>query len=197
MKKLSLAFFALCLSANSAAAERLNYPAFGFSVETPEGWVLQSNADVRENLDRVDLGSDKFKALVKKYAQVPFLNLTQFNEPYPELNSSFRVNTRPGHIKNPRETLVLVSDVFKTAFDEFELVSTPTDSNIGGQAAAFMEFNYLLRSSDGASGFATRSTVYIVPNGDHFFLIGMATNNPPEPEVQALLDRTVASIRID
>ncbi len=196
MKHFLLAIASILASASSVAAERLEYPVFGFSIDAPEGWVLASDEDVRKNIDKLNFKSEEFKGLVQKFSRVPFINLMQFPEPHPDLNSSIRINTRLGQIEDPVGVMKVMNSVLSEQFENYEVKTSPQKVSVAGRESAVLSFTYLLRTADRAAEFLARSTIYIVPNGNHFYIVGLGASNPIPPDIQSTFEKAIESIKI-
>lgn len=85
----------LLLFSGYAASEEpnvFNNPTAGFSVTKPIGWHYVTAEQNLNNLKATQLGDKEFQAAMIKYATTPMVAMTKHEEPYDDVNPSFKVN---------------------------------------------------------------------------------------------------------
>lgn len=197
MKATAIGFVSLLLLATSAEAERFRIDIIGISVDGPPGWVVATPQAVRENLEALKFGSPEFKALALQKITDPLLQLHQHPEPWPELNPSFSIKSRPGSVSDPRALLIALSPTMKGLHEDTEFVQEPIAVEIAGRGAATMSMRYTLRVEGSDTAFPTYSRIWIVPDETYFVMIGAGMPYPPPPDIEAAIDAAIESVRFD
>lgn len=149
----------------------------GFAVTKPGGWHFATVEQNLNSLKSVQLDNKEFKAMMVKYATVPFLVMTKHKEPYHDLNPSFKVNIQPlGPFKGKdvRTILSAILSQYQNVLKDFKLVQPPTSVSISGVASAYTRMNFTMEV-DGVGAFPTAAELWIVPQGDFYFLVGAGT----------------------
>lgn len=198
MKHLRIAALALVLGfgghASAGQPDVFANPTAGLEVTKPAEWHYVTAARNLENIKAVKLGDEEFHAAMQKYATAPLVAMTKFQEPYDDLNPSFKVNIKPyGPLQGipPAELITMIVPQFKKAFKDFELVQPPIEVEVSGIKSTYARMNYTMEIPDGRS-FPTTSELWIVPRGDYFFMLGAGTRqdekNGTRKEIEAILD---------
>ncbi len=164
-------FLWLVLSHLSAADENeYSNPTLGITIIKPEAWHFATAAEVSENLEHVELNDEGFEAFMKKQATAPTVALTRFDDPYDDLNPTIKVNIRSlGKFSpdDPVRILEFISKPQSKVFADFKFATEPKEVELAGMKAAYMCFDYTLKTPDGWA-FPTRSELWIVPHGNVF-----------------------------
>lgn len=169
----------LALCAHAHAAETYENPAIGVAIDKPPEWHFATAEQNAENLKNTKLSSEEYQALLLKYATTPLVAMTKYPEPYDDLNPSVKVNIKPyGGLDrtDPKLILKLVLPTFEQMFEGFQVEQDPIDTTISGIESGYMRVSYSLKVGDGRV-FDTTSELWIVPRGDHFFMIGAGTRS--------------------
>jgi hypothetical protein len=173
--------------------------AAGFSVTKPANWYFLTAEANAENLSKTRLQDEELQKMMQKYATAPLVIMTKFQEPYDDLNPSFKVNIRPlGSLDgaNPVAIIELVKGSLQKAFKDYLEIQPPIEKEVAGFKAAYMMIHYSLETSDGQK-FPTCSELWIIPRGKFFFMIGAGTNQVPDKNEQQEVASIINSIRID
>jgi hypothetical protein len=195
----SALLFAGQASAAEEKATEFVHAASGFSVTTPAGWHVLSEADGEgeQQLKSLKLGSAEQRASLAQYATVPLYAVTKHPEPYNDVNPSFKVNIKPFDElkgKSGVEILVMLVPSIASLLKDFQIAEAPSEVEVAGVKSGHVRILYTLEA--GGHRFPTSSEMWIVPHGDHFFMIGAGTRqdekNGTRAEIQAILD----SVRI-
>lgn len=158
----------------SADDDRYENPTLQFALTKPSTWHFMSAQENRKNLERVQFGSDAFKQQVVERSAAPLMVITQYPEPHPGLNASLKVSVKPFGALPTREPVPLLSmilPVMQQQLDNVEVIQPPGEATVAGLPAAHVVLHYTLATTDG-DAFATASELWIVPNGDFFYMIG-------------------------
>lgn len=193
---LVLAFCCLFLPAQSA--DVFKNPTAGFEITKPPDWHYATAEQNAENLRAVRMGDPGFQAAMLKYATTPLVVLTKFEEPFPDLNPSLKVNIRPlGQLKGrpPGDIIRLVLPQLERAFKDFQLKQPPSDAVVAGLAASYLQVYYTLQTADGSS-FPAASELWIVPRGDFFFMIGAGTRQDEKTGSREEIAAILKSVKI-
>lgn len=193
---LGLACFAAALPVHVAAAEIVANETLGIRVAKPDGWhVLTAEANA-ENLARVRLDDKQMQEAVARYANAPVIAFSKYEEPYEDLNPSFKVTVRPmGALagRSAVEILDMIVPTLKTTFSDAIIRQPATEVTVSGKPAAYARIDYTLKA--GELAFPTASEMWIVPRGSHFFIIGVGRRqdekNGTRIETQAIVDSIV------
>lgn len=170
--------FALCLLVlapiASADADRYENPTLQFVLTKPATWHFMSLQQHRENLERVAFGSEAFKQQVIAQSTSPLVMITRHPEPYAGLNASLKVSVKPFGALPTREPVPLLDMILPTLKQQLngvQVIQAPRATTVAGLPAAHVVLHYTLGATDG-DAFATASELWIVPNGDFFYMIG-------------------------
>lgn len=190
----------LFLSEGVSAADGNTYsnPTAGFEVTKPDSWSFLSAEENLENLKRVKLNEDEFKAAMLKYATAPMVVMAKYPEPHDDLNPSFKVNIKSfGPMKGtPSVKLIeMILAQIKSLYSDFQVVQAPTTVDVSGIASGYARVSYTLEVPE-AGSYPTTSELWIVPNGDYFFMIGVGTRTDGPSEVTEEVEQIIASIKI-
>ena len=170
--------FALCLLVLApiayADADRYENPTLQFVLTKPAAWHFMSLQQHRENLKRVEFGSEAFKQQVITQSSGPLVMITRHPEPYPGLNASLKVSVKPFGALPTREPVALLGMILPTLKQQLSgdgVIQAPRATPVAGLPAGHAVLHYPLGATDG-DAFATASELWIVPNGDFFYMIG-------------------------
>ncbi len=146
----------------------------GFAVSKPAEWRFVTAAQNLENLKRVQFGTAEFKDVIVKYSTAPLVVMMKYDEPYDGLNPSFKANIKsfgamPEH--TGKAVLDLVIPQLLKQFADAQIAQVPGETTVDGYAATHAIINYTLKSAEGGE-FPTTSELWIVPDGDYFFMMG-------------------------
>ncbi|MBD9480289.1 hypothetical protein [Pseudoxanthomonas sp. PXM02] len=158
----------------SADADRYENPTLQFVLTKPATWHFMSLQQHRENLKRVEFESDAFKQQVIAQSTGPLVIITRHPEPYAGLNASLKVSVKPFGALPTREPVALVGMILPTLKQQLsgvQVIQEPRATTVAGLPAAHVVLHYTLGATDGDT-FATASELWIVPNGDFFYMIG-------------------------
>jgi len=180
-------------AATASAGETFKNPTAGFEVTKPKGWHYVTTEQMQEDLKRVKLEDKDFQEALQKYATVPMVAMDKYEEPYNDVNPSFKVNLRPmGQLKGRSavEILNMFLPQLQRTLKDASVVQQPMKSVVSGLEGAYTRMDYSLETSDGQT-FPSASELWIIPRGDYFFLFGAATRqdekNGTRKEIQAIL----------
>lgn len=168
----------------------------GFKVTKPSTWQFVTAKENLENLKRVQMKDKEFQQLMLKYSTAPLVAMMKYPEPFDDLNPSFKVNIKPlGQLKgtDPKKILGLMLHQFQKMFQDFNLVQSPMDTNVGNLPAAYMRINYSLVIPEGRI-FATCSELWIIPRGDYFFMIGAGTRQDEKTGTRSEVSKILSSV---
>jgi len=187
----------MAVSAHLVASDIFENATIGFYVEKPVDWHYVTVEQNMENLERTQLSSEEYQELLLKYANAPLIAMTKHEEPFDDLNPSLKVNIKPyGDLdrSDPKLILKLVIPSFEKMFDDFEILEGPSDTSISGISSGYVRIAYSLPIADGRV-FPTTSELWIVPRGDHFFMVGSGTRSDEKTgtrkEIKAIMDTVV------
>lgn len=180
-------------SAHAANTEVLVNHTLGLEIAKPADWVnLSADANIK-NLNRVFESDPEFQSLIAKYATSPIFAFTKFPEPLSDLNPSIKINAKPiGQMggKSATEFLSILVPMLSKALPELAVQQSPQDTIIGGKAAAYARFSYILAVDE--NRYPTTSEMWIVPNGSYFLMIGAGTRqdeaNGTREEIHSILN---------
>ncbi|GAB3388691.1 hypothetical protein [Massilia agri] len=199
MHRFTHALAALVLAAPAALAfagdtNAFSNPTAGFALTKPAGWHYLSAAQNMDNIKRMKLCDEEFHAMMKQYASAPLVAMSKYQEPFEDVNPSFKVNLKTyGQLKGipATELIKLILPQFQKTFRDFVLVQAPVEVQVAGIQSAYARIDYTMELPDGRS-FPTSSELWIVPRGDYFFMIGAGTRQDEKTgtraEIQGILD---------
>ena len=174
-------------------------PTLGISLTKPAEWHFMSSEQNQENLQRTKLNDEEFQKLMLKYATAPLVVMTKYQEPYDDLNPSFKVNIKPlGGLPgdNPGLIMGLILPSLEKAFESFSVEDGPTDTLVSGLIASYVRVHYNMMVSD-TTGFPTCSELWVVPKGSFFFIIGVGTRQDEKTGTREETAEILASIKLD
>ena len=148
----------------------------GFRVTKPESWRVGNAEDNLRNLERINLTDDEFHKLLLQFTTTPLIVFMKHEEPYDDVNPSFKVLMKPlGKLdgSNPLKIVDMVVRPIKRLFSNFT-VQTRKEVFVGGLKAAYVHVEFELATQTGLT-FQVSSELWVVPKDRHFFLIGGGT----------------------
>lgn len=154
--------------------DRYEHPALGFVLTKPADWHFLSTQQHRENLGRVEFSSEAFKRQVVEQSSAPLVVAMRHREPFSGLNPSLRVTVKPFGAATKRDPLAILGVILPGVARQLggiEVIQPPAATTVAGLPAAHAVVHYTLRTTDGGE-FATTSELWIVPNGDFYYVIG-------------------------
>lgn len=180
-------------TSESPEANHFNAIAVGFQVSKPATWRFVSAEENLENLARPAMDNSKFRELMLKYTTDPLVAMAKFDEPFPDLNPTFRVNIKPfGALpsRDPKAVLTAIMPQLQKIFTGSTVVQGATYVEVAGIKSAYTRINYTMRAE--GKEFPTTSELWIVPREDFFFMIGAGTRQDEKTgsrnEIQSILD---------
>ena len=186
------------LFAASAQAETFRNPVIGLSIEKPNDWhVLSADANAK-NLEKAELGRPEFQAAIRRYASVPLIAFTRYLEPYPDLNASVKLNTRPvGSFvgKSGQEILQLMLPALQAMMSDIKIITAPEPTQLAGKAAGHMTLAYTLKS--GSALYPAISEMWVVPRGSYFIVIGAGYRPDKKTGDDKAVSKIIRSIKLD
>jgi hypothetical protein len=191
----------LLLFSGYAASEELsvfNNPTAGFSVTKPNGWHYVTAEQNLNNLKATQLGDKEFQTAMVKYATTPMVAMTKHEEPYDDVNPSFKVNIKPlGQFKgkDPKDIIGVMLPQFQKLFKDFKLVQPPTNVPVAGISSAYARINYTMEVA-GIGVLPITSELWIVPRGDYFFLVGAGTRQDEKTGSRKEIESIISTIVI-
>jgi hypothetical protein len=200
MKILYLAVFYLL--SNSVLAEQFNVysnPTAGFSVMKPTAWHYVTAEQNLNSIKATKLDDKEFHAAMIKYATAPMVAMTKHEEPYGDVNPSFKVNIKPlGQFKgkDPKEIIGVMLPQFQKIFKNFELIQPPTSVTVADLSAAYTRINYTMEVPE-IGQLPITSELWIIPRGDYFFLVGAGTRQDEKTGSRKEIDSIIKTITID
>ena len=206
MKNNLLAVIILTLALNlSAIAKPLEQnnnvyqnPTIGLSITKPDNWHFTSIQQHKENLKNIKLQDKQFTEAIQKYSSAPLVVMTKHPEPHDDLNPSFKIAIKPfGALpRDSKEIISMTIKPFEIMFKDFKLVEGPKDAEISGLKEAYAKFYYLLEGQNGKQ-FLTSSELWVIPQGDYFFLIGVGNKQNSSEEVNTEIKEIISSIKVE
>jgi hypothetical protein len=167
-------FFA-SLSLGAAAGEVIVDEKLGFSIELPDNWVKMDASAFYDNLGKIEIEDEDFQKVLQKYANVPVVIATKYQEPYNDVNPSIKVNARPyGNLstRDPVEIISLISAPLKSIFKDLRVIDEPNKMMLGDVVAAHVSIEYTLETEAGS--FSIGSELIVVPTQHFFYMVGIS-----------------------
>ena len=186
----------ILISTCSAAADSPNSfvnEAAGLRLEKPNDWVYVTAAQNLDNIKAIKLDDAEFHAAMQKYITAPLVAIMKYEEPYEDVNPSFKVNLKPYGLmkgKTPVELVEFLIPQIGNVFKDFTVDQVPVAVTVSGIESAYARVTYSMETPDGRT-FPTTSELWIVPHGDYFFMIGAGTRQDEKTgsreEIQGIL----------
>lgn len=203
--RLKFGLFALVLglslfvvAAPSDAPDVFSNPTAGFEMKKPKEWFFLTAAERQESLDTAKLESSEFEEAARKYATVPMVTISKFKEPHEDVNPCIEVKIRPlGGFKDmpPREILEVVLPVLTPALKDAKVVKPPMETKVSDIPSGYARIDYTFQTTAGLS-FPTTSEIWVVPRGEHYFVIAGATRQDEKNGTRAEIRAIVGTIKI-
>jgi hypothetical protein len=198
MKVIFAAVFSLFSSITFAAESNVyKNPTAGFSVTKPSEWHYVTAEQNLNNLKATKLNDNEFQAAMVKYATAPMVAMTKHEEPYSDVNPSFKVNIKPlGQFKgkDPKEIIGVMIPQLQKIFKDFKLVQPPTTVMVSGFSSAYARINYTMEVVE-IGELPISSELWIIPRGDYFFLLGAGTRQDEKTgsrkEIESIINTIV------
>lgn len=172
-------------------------PTAGFTVTKPISWHYVTAEQNLNNLKEAQLGDKEFHAAMVKYATAPMVAMTKHQEPYDDINPSFKVNIKPlGQFKgqDPKKIIEVILPQFQKHFKDFKLVQPPTNATVSGISSAYTRINYTMDVA-GIGALPITSELWIIPRGDYFFMVGAGTRQDEKTgsrkEIESIINTIV------
>jgi len=181
----------------SETASVFSNPTAGFTVTKPIGWHYLTAEQNLNNLKATQLSDKDFQAAMVKYASTPMVAMTKYEEPYEDVNPSFKVNIKPlGQFKgkDPKEIIGVMLPQFQKIFKDYKLAQSPTNISVAGISSAYTRINYTMEVA-GMGTLPITSELWIIPHGDYFFLVGAGTRQDEKTgsrkEIESIINTIV------
>ncbi len=172
--------------------------AAGLRLTKPADWVYVTAAQNLENLKAIKLTDAEFHATMQKYATAPLVAIMKHEEPYEDVNPSFKVNLKPyGSLKGktPVELVEFVIPQIGKVFKDFAIDQAAMEVEVAGVTSAYARVNYTMEIPDGRT-FPTTSELWIIPHGEYFFMIGAGTRQDEKTGTREEVQEILKSIKI-
>jgi hypothetical protein len=177
--------------------ETIKIPTLGLTAVRPSGWfTITADANSR-NIRSVQMADPEFQALAARYANSPVIAFSKFQEPYPDLNPSFKINVRPlgGFSKfSPEDILTAALPAMRRVSNDMKVLEGPKAAQVSGRKAAYARLSYTLKAQN--ISVPTISEVWIVPKGTIFFMIGVGTRADQKNGSRSEMRRIVDTLQI-
>lgn len=192
-------FIFLLLSSNALAGNSDDFEnkMFGFKMSKPSDWHFLTAKEHYEGLKRINLEDKKFQEILAKKSSAPMVVITKHQEPFDDLNPSFKVSVKPiGRLinSNALKTIEAMTPIFEKMFTNFKIQQKPTKIKIFGLEASYTRFNYSVSIPDGRT-FPATSEIWIIPKENYFFMIGVGFRQDEKTgsydEIKSILDTIV------
>ena len=201
-KPASMADEAVAASDGSPSAldggEQVRIPTLGLSVVRPQGWVTITAEENAQNIRSVQMDDPEFQAMAARYANSPIFAISKYQEPYRDLNPSFKINVRPlgGFAKfSPEDILTAAIPAMSRVSSDMQVLEGPRATQVSGRKAAYAKLSYTLKARNVAV--PTISEIWIVPKGAVFFMIGAGTRADEKNGTRAEMRQILDGVRIE
>lgn len=181
-----------------AAETVFSNPTAGFKVTKPAGWHYVTAEQNQANLKAVKLSDQEFQDAMQKYATAPLVAMAKHEEPYEDINPSFKVNIRAlGDLKGKPATELagLLVPQLQRVFKDFELAQPPIETVVSGMKGAYVRMNYTMETPGGA--FPTTSELWLIPRGDFFFMVGAGTRTDEKTGTRKEIAAIMKTVKIE
>jgi hypothetical protein len=171
----------------------------GFSVIKPDEWHFLTAEQNMENIERMQLDDEEFKQAMLKYPTAPLVAMVKYQEPFDDLNPSFKVNIKPiGNLKDvdPKTILNMMSGQLQNVLRDYKIVQEPIDTRVSGLKAATMTVNSTMVAPDGRE-FPITSDFWVVPRGEFFFMLGCGSRQDEKTGTRAELLEILETKKIE
>ena len=166
----------------------------GFRVTKPESWRVVNAEEYLLNLERKKLTDDQFHKLLLRFSRLPLVAFQKHEEPYDDVNPSFKVMMKPLETfdrSNPLRIVDLFTPTMKMHFSKFAIKSRK-EVLVGGLKAAYVRMEYEVETQTGLT-FPVSFELWVVPRVKHLFLIG-AGMKPGDTDAKREIRGIVESI---
>ena len=137
---------------------------------------------------------DQFHKLLLRFSRLPLVAFQKNEEPYDDVNPSFKVMMKPLETfdgSNPLRIVDLFTPTMKMHFSKFTIKSRK-EVLVGGLKAAYVRMEYEMETQTGLT-FPVSFELWVVPRVKHFFLIG-AGMKPGDTDAKREIRGIVESI---
>jgi hypothetical protein len=172
-------------------------PTLGISVTKPKEWHFATLEQHRENLGRAEFKDEEFQKMVQKYSTAPLVVMMKYQEPYDDLNPSFKMNIRPlGNLPEDDPTAIVSIAVagLRANFPDFKMVIPPGETTVAGQKAGYVKVHYTMEVKD-VGKFPVCSELWVVPRGKYFYLMGSGTRQDEKTGKREEIKKIIESIK--
>lgn len=197
MRKSFILFTLMIVPLSSFGSSLFESKMAGLRLTKPESWFFISAEENWKNLEKTKMSNEEFQQAMLKYATTPLVAITKYKEPFNDLNPSLKINIKPLgqlHGASPLKIAELIVPSLKQAFPDLKVIQTPKEVLVGGLKGTYIHVQYLLKTQAGPS-FPTSSEIWIVPKGNHFFMIGAGTRQDEKTGTRKEISQIVQSIQ--
>ena len=173
-------------------------PTVGFSVTKPTTWKFVTAQQNSDNIARVQTDDKEMQALMLKHTTAPLVAFFKYEEPFGDVNPSFKVQFRPFGDMDPTKPSRVVDAVLpslKRGFSDMIVEERSDERVVDGIKSSYLRMRYTLRTADGQN-FLTTSELWVVPRGNFFFLLGAGTRTDERTGSRSEISSIVETIRI-
>lgn len=198
MKK-TLLVYLLLISNLIFSQERFENRTFGFSMDTPESWVMGDNNVLAKNLDLLEIDDEKLQKIIEQHeGSVLLLSLYKYNPlTYKGLIPAIQINVRE---KNNDDFDKFLADITRSAkqfedlYEDFDFIEKPKKVKVAKTKSVCFTIKFTMKTQNGEKH-RVRSTIYVIPWKHYYFQINF-TDDLLGEDLSKMYTKLVKSIRI-
>ena len=172
---------------------------YGFSMQSPPGWIVSGEQEIVKNLDRIEMSTaERLKILKDRngsilLSQFQKYEQNQHNGLIPTIQINVRENPAP-YFSRFNRMIVQSADGFKRRFKDFKFEEGPDTILISGIKSVYFVASYTMETKKGKKMYV-RSSTYAIPKGPYFFQVNF-TDGRKKEDCSAIFEELVNSIVI-
>jgi len=182
-----------------ANGNRFFSPVAGVSVEKRPSWVFGTLESELANRRAVSVGREETDAVMHEGKTPPLVVIARYEEPSAKPNPTLKINLRElGEVHGASALAITraVADAMAKAIPSFELEGAVQATHLSGLDAGTFRAHFTLEVPDLARSFDIKTQAWIVPRGDHVFIIAASDPSEGAEDFEADFQAMVATIVI-
>jgi hypothetical protein len=200
MKRTSVSLFiVLCCAVLGFSQETFSDKRFGFSMQTPKGWIAMTKSDQKENLGRMEVSDEALEQILRSGKGATFLGGFYKYDPQttPGLIPSIQIEARtkgPMDFAAFKTQLVKSTASLKTVFPDivFENVQ---EVEISGIHSLLLVGKFTMKTADDQV-LRARSRIYAIPLKNYFLQATFNDGQDAAGDCSAEFSELTKTIRI-
>jgi hypothetical protein len=172
---------------------------FGIRMARPENWIVATNSDLQNNLDKLKFNEEELRKLLNSNKGIITLasyykyKIDSVSGLIPTVKVTVRANPTT-NMSDFKQVMNESTNRVKTVVKNFEFVDNLKEKNVSGFPCLFYSCRYSLTLANG-DNMEVRTRYYMIPKGAYFVSISLMDNETNENCLQTF-DKFISSLQL-